>query len=289
MEVQMKVLWAFDPFAKNKELNSLGKKVVNIFFSRKDILEVLYIASNAEVELATAFNIPLLERYSNYPKKIIKDELKRLSLKKVSIEVIIEKTLSLTSSVKKLVNYSKKNHTDIILVATNEKRVFSRFVLGSFTETLIHLSVCDLLVYHQHSIIRHNVKLNIVYAHDFSLKGQEGLERIVVYAKKWDASITVVHISPFPDFTKEKQWLAKAQKLASKVDIFLNNENIEYIIKIENGVLGTSKTIVDIAAKTEANLIAVCSQSNKLSVLAGGSTTRQLLRESMLPVLILKV
>ena len=68
----MKILWTFDPFEKNKQLHEFGKNLVQHLFDKKDSIEILYVASNAEAQLATAFNIPAKRRYSSYPKELIK-------------------------------------------------------------------------------------------------------------------------------------------------------------------------------------------------------------------------
>ena len=53
--VVMKILWTFNPFERNKDLYLSGKAILDNWFNKKDSIEVLYVASNAEAELATAF------------------------------------------------------------------------------------------------------------------------------------------------------------------------------------------------------------------------------------------
>ncbi|MDD4975123.1 MAG: universal stress protein [Bacteriovorax sp.] len=285
----MKILWTFDPFDKNREMYNLGKDLLNNCFSKKDSLEVVYVASNAQAELATSFSIPVEKRYSDYPKKIIKDQLKKLSLKNIKIEVLFEKSLSLTSIVKKVVEYTKKNKTDLIVIASNGKKFLPRFVLGSFAESIVHMSACDLLIYHQKTKFKSKAPANIVYAHDFSPKGSIGLEKIIAYATKWNSTLTIVHI-PVPeagiDFQEFKEI---TEKRVQKVEKSLEKQKVKCNIYLEYDIRPIIETLLDVAAKTKADIIAVTAQSNKLSALLGGSITRQVLRESLLPTLILKV
>jgi nucleotide-binding universal stress UspA family protein len=285
----MKILWTFDPFDKNTELNNLGKDILSKYFGKKDSLEIVYVASNAQAELATAYNIPIEKRYSDYPKKLIKEQLKKLSLKKIKIEVLSEKSLSLTSTVKKVVDYTKKNKTDLIVIASNSKKLLPRFVLGSFAETIVHLSACDLLIYHQKTKFKSKAPANIVYAHDFSIKGSSGLEKVVEYAKKWNSVLTIVHV-PVPEAGIDfHEFQEITQKRVQKLKKSLEAQKVKCSIYLEYEVRPITETLLDIAAITKADIIAVTAQSNKLSAFLGGSITRQILRESLLPTLVLKV
>lgn len=285
----MKILWTFDPFQKNSELNNFGKNLLNNLFGKKDSLTAIYVASNAEAELATSFNIPIGKRYSDYPKKIIKDQLKKLSLKNLKVEVLAEKSLSLTASVKKIVEYTQKMNIDLIVIATNSKKLLPRVVFGSFAETMVHLSVCDLLIYHQKTKFKSKVPANIIYAHDFSSKGAIGLERVVEYVKKWNSILTIVHI-PIPiagmDFNEFRD---STQRRVQKIEKSMEQQHINCKIHLEYDVQSISETLITVATKTPDSIIAVTAQSNKLSALLGGSITRQVLRKSLRPTLVIKV
>ena len=68
MEASMKILWTFNPFDKNGELHKSGVNLLTTLFGKKDSVEAVYVASSAEAELATSFNIPEEKRYYDYPK-----------------------------------------------------------------------------------------------------------------------------------------------------------------------------------------------------------------------------
>jgi hypothetical protein len=84
----MKIMWAFDPFQTNKEQQQFAAKILRSISNSKDELIAIYVASNAEAELATAFSIPASKRYTTFPKKIMTAALKKLSLKKIKAEII---------------------------------------------------------------------------------------------------------------------------------------------------------------------------------------------------------
>lgn len=285
----MKILWTFDPFAKNKDLSLLGKNLINKLFGKNDSLEVIYVASNAETQLATSYGISEKNRYCDYPKKLIQEQLKKLLLRKMPVIVLSEMGLSLTKIVKKVVGYAQKNRIDLIVIATNSRKILPKFIFGSFAETLIHISNCDLLIYHQKTKFNPNRPVSIIYAHDFSEKGAIGLLRAAEYAKKWNCLLIVVHVAIPPAGMDLSEFKQNMQKRALKIEKMMAKQNIECRVRLEYEIAPISDTVLRIANESKADLIAITAQANKLSVFLGGSITRQVLRETKLPTLVLKV
>lgn len=285
----MKIVWAFDPFAKNKDLSLLGKNLISKLFGKSDSIELVYVASNMEAELAISYNVSEKARYFDYPKKLIKEQLKKLALKKIDITVLFEKSLSLSKIVKKIVEYTQKNQIDLIVVATNSKKLLPKFIFGSFAETLIHISSCDLLIYHQKTKFNLLRPTNILYAHDFSEKGAIGLLKAAEYAKKWNCVLTVVHVPIPPAGVELSAFKENMQKRVLKIERSMGQEKVKCRILLEYEIAPISEILLRIAGETKANLIALTAQSNKLSAFLGGSITRQVLRETKLPTLVLKV
>lgn len=283
----MKVLWAFDPFQKNNELNIFGRKLIHSLFDRKDSIAAVYVASNAEVELSTAFDVPEEERYSTYPKNIISNKLKKLKMEQLKIDVLPSKKISLSSTIKEFVKHTEKQKTDIIVIATNSKELLPRMIFGSFCETLIHSSTSDLLVYHQKTEFKS--PKNILYAHDFSKKGDAGLERIMEYAKKWNSMITVIHIPMYEADTTYDKFKIKTQKRAAEIEQLIIKNKVACKMIINYEIKPIHKIILSVASKSKADIVAISAQSSKLTALLGGSVSRQVLREIKIPSLILKV
>lgn len=283
----MKVLWAFDPFQKNTELNTFGRKIIQSLFDKKDSVSAVYVASNSEVEISTAFDIPENLRYSTYPKKLILNELKKLKIDQMDVNVLESRKISLSSIIEVLVQYTKKQKTDLIVIATNSKKLLPRMIFGSFCETLIHASTCDLLAYHQKTAFKSMKK--ILYAHEFSKKGDAGLLRVMEYAKKWNASITVIHIPMYEADVTYDKFKANTEKRAAEIEKLILKNNISCKMMINYDIKPIHKIILNVAAKTQADVIAMSAESSKLTALLGGSVSRQVLREAKIPSLILKV
>ncbi len=283
----MKAIWAFDPFQSNKELDTFGRKIIHSLFDSKDTITAVYVASNAETQLSTAYDVPAEERYSSYPKNIILNKLQKLKMNQVKIDILFNKKISLSSTIQEIVNYSAKENVDMIVIATNSKKTLPKMIFGSFCETLIHSSSCDLLTYHQKTLYKS--PKNIFYAHDFSKKGDAGLERIMEYAKKWKAKITVIHIPMFEGDTTYDKFKLKTQKQADEVQKLLMTNKIAGKVIINYELKSVHKTILSAAKKSKADIVAVSAQASKLTAFLGGSVSRQVLRESKIPTLILKV
>lgn len=286
----MKIYWAYDPFQKNKELNQLGKKIITTLFdSKKDDINALYVASNAEVEIANAFNIPEKLRYSLYPKKIILDQLKKMKLEGIKAEVISSLKISLSSILKDFVKYTKDQKADLIIIASNSKTLLPRLIFGSFCETLIHSSECDLLIFHQKTKFDLKSNKKLLYSHDFTNKGDLGLKRVIEYAKKWNALLIVVHVPMFlPNISYEK-FKASTEKRALEIEEAIKKQGLSYQMIINYEVKPIKTILLSVANKVGADIITLSAQSSKLNALLGGSVTRQILREAKIPSLVLKV
>jgi nucleotide-binding universal stress UspA family protein len=285
----MHIIWTFNPFQNNEKLNIFGKNLIKNCFSSKDTIEAVYVASNAEVELSTAFNIPKLSRYSTYPKKIIQNQLNKISAIKIKVTILSSMKISLTSSVKELVQYSIKQKADLVVVATNSKKTLPAYVFGSFAETLIHLSSCNLLIYHQKTKFKSVPPQKILYAHDFTIKGTAGLLQISQYAKKWNATLIVLHIpTSIPDISDEEYEMIVDIQSAKNEKLLIKNE-IKFMIMNIFDDAPIDQTLMRISKKEKVDLIALTAQSNKLQILMGGSVTRKILRDARIPVMVIKV
>jgi nucleotide-binding universal stress UspA family protein len=285
----MNIIWTYNPFQQNDKLNLLGKEILTHYFGKSDSAEAVYIASNAEVELTTAFNIDEGLRFSLYPKGIIKKQLKELAFSKLKLTVLPLRSISLTVAVNELVNYAKKSKTDLIVLPTNNKKTLPAFVLGSFAETLTHLSSSHLLIYHQKTRFISQAPKKILYAHDFSEKGKAGLLESIIFAKKWNAILTVVHIKYKSSDITDEEFEINLDRQTKKIVQLLTKENVKHSIVTINDQGPVDQLILQAAKKEKTDLIAITAQSNKLQVLLGGSVSRKVLRGANIPILVLKV
>lgn len=271
----MNIIWPYDPFSRDVKLDKMGREIIlNYFFN--DTIEAVYVASPSQI-----------------PKRLIQKQLAKLNLKNVKIKIIEFKFLSTTKMVNKLVNYAKETKVDIILLASNNKKTIPKFIFGSFAETCMHLSLTDVLVYHQKTICLNKKPKKILYAHDLTNKGNKGLLRAVTYAQKWQANLFVLHVpTPNIEISDEEfvfsmdQKLKTCEQLLQKMEIKYTIVNLLEDISIDD--LYVDEIILNFAQKNKIDLIALTTQANNLKILLGGSITRQVLRKSKKPILVFK-
>lgn len=288
----MKILWPYEPFSRDSKLDKIGKDIILNYFSN-DSVEAVYISSRAEIELTNAFNIPLRYRFSLFPKNLIKKQLDKLNLKNLKIKVIESNFLSTSKITNELVGYAQEKKADLILLASNSKKTIPKFIFGSFAETLIHLSLTDVLVYHQKNVYLNKKPKKMIYAHDFTVKGNKGLLKAVEYAQKWDATLFVLHVPiPVPELSDEEflfsveHNIKKCDQLLSKMKIKFKIMNLLEDYSIDE--LSIDEIILLFARKNKIDLIAMSTQANNLKIVLGGSIARKVLRKSTKPVLIFK-
>lgn len=278
----MKIAFTFDPFEENKWNRNQLSSLVGVLSNEKDSLTAYYIASRAESQLATAYDVPEKERFNAYPKKLMENELSSLKLPQIEAKVLTESSLSQSAGVARLSTALKKDKIDLVVIPTNAKSILPRIIFGSFAETLVHVAQTDLLVYHQKTKIGSKAPAAIVYAHDLSAKGDRGLERVLVYVKKWNAKLIVVHVA-LPD--DEKKMSTKIKKIEKS----LESEGIDFEVETELSWDDAPSHIMDYASKKRAAFIALAAGSDEDAPLLGGNVVRQILRESKIPTLVLKV
>lgn len=215
-------------------------------------------------------------------------ELKKLGLSNVEPHVLTKDTISLSAIVKEVVNFSAQTQTDLLLIASNARKTLPRLIYGSFAETLIHQASTDLLVFHQKTDCNFKAPKKILLAHDFSPKSQKGLERALFYAKEWGAKLVITHIEVPLKSGETENYQKELEKKIKKLSALIHAKGVQFEIKLFNDFELIEDTILRVAKKEKADVIAVTAHSSKFEILLGGSTTRRVLRSSKVPILVLK-
>jgi nucleotide-binding universal stress UspA family protein len=291
----LKLVWAFDPFDSNRKLQQQAVALVKALVAARDRVEAVYVASPREISLATAFDVPFHSRFSGHPKHLVAQGLARLGLKQVRATVLTEDNVSVTSAARTLAQYAERTKAGLTLVASRARTGVSRLFLGSFAETLVHVSKTDLLVFHEGTRIWKRSPERLLYAHDLSRSDDRGFERALAHAKRWKATLHVVHV-PDPAygirFDDQDSWVdsyrKQVQKKLDAIDARLHEAGVEGSVVIDAQWAPVSELILARAKRTRADLVAVCAKSGPLAGAMGGSVTRQILRASGTPVLVIK-
>ena len=292
----MNLVWAFNPFDDNRKLQQKVLVTANALRGARDELEAVYVASPNEIALGAAFDVAVELRFSEYPKTLVEKAVQKLGSKQIRATVLPQRELSLTASARMLAAYLVQRKTAITLVASHARKGVSRLFLGSFAEALVHAAKTDLLVLHEGSRALKREPTSLLFAHDLSEQGDRGFEQALRYAKKWKCALHVVHV-PAPSYglhfdDQDKQVEAYRKDVARKIrriEAALKRARVEGTVVIDAKWAPISELILARAKRVRADLLLVLAKSGRLAGFMGGSVTRQLLRASAAPVLVLKL
>jgi len=291
----LKLVWAFNPFDANRKLQQRAVAIARSLVGPRDSLEALYVASPMEVQLATAFDVPVEKRYSEHPRQLVERGLRKLGLGKAKATVLSEDAVSLSPAVRAFAAHAAKQGADLTLIASHARTGVPRVFIGSFAETLVHLSKTDLLVFRETTRIWTDAPKNLLYAHDLSRQGARGFEKAIAWAKRWKCALHVLHV-PEPAYgihfddqdprveTRRKQ----VRKKLAAIEAQLAQSRVAGSVAIDAAWAPIAETIAARAKRVRADVVAVRAKSGPLASFMGGSVTRQVLRGSAVPVLVLE-
>lgn len=291
----MKVAWAFNPFDHNRRIIGKSLALAKSLRAPKQVLEVVYVAAPSEAELATAFGVPAKQRFTKYPREIVEESLQAAGVKSFKTTILTRSTYSLSSAAKALAKHLARTRADLTLLPSHGRRGVSRVFLGSFAETLVHYAKSDLLVFNETSVISGKKPKILVFAHDFSEMGDHGLERALEYAKQWKAALHVIHI-PEPAYGfrfkgQDERVEGYRERVRGKMQLVaekLKTSKVKGSVEVAAKWASVADLIVRHARLHKADDIVVVAKAGRLANFVGGGVTRQILRVSSVPVLVLR-
>lgn len=292
----MKTLWAFEPFHQDTKritgMNNVLRQLANI----EEDVEIAFVVTRTEANLNLAFNIPKKDRFTTYPLNMIKQTLKKAKLHFADqkIHVIDFESVSTTKAVDKLLGLAAEKSAGLLGLFTHARKGYSRFLLGSFAETAIHRSSINLLILNPKTEVKEKIK-KVFFASDFSPIAEKRLQVVIDQCQKLKASLTVFHhAEPIYKWSLDEsnpEIHAYRKKVKGSQD-FIESECKKAGVKVKVIITAdfesTTELIFKSVEKVQSDLIVVCAQSGPVASFLGGSITRQVIRKSALPVLVLK-
>ncbi len=292
----MKSLWSFEPF--HQENNSIKDmyRSLGALSGNPTKIEIGFVVTRTESELNLAFDIPENERFSSYPKNQMKQKLKEAQVKidDKKIHVIDYSTFSTTKSVDRLLKLASDRGADLIGIYTHARKGLSRLIIGSFAETLIHRSKKDLLILSPKATVKSPMK-NVLFASDFGPNSKKEFLKLFSYIKNMDPVLTVFHDAEIiykKSLDEKNPKIHAYRKKIDQMKLWIEDQchkaGIEGNVVIASDFKSTSEHVLSIAKKNKIDLVVVCAKVGPTAALMGGSVTRQVIRESSVPVLVLK-
>lgn len=292
----MKALWAFEPFHQDEARVSGMHQILCQLTGSADRVEVGFIVTRTEPSLNLAFDVPPEERFNVYPRKLIKEALKKskIAVDDEKIHVLDYQTYSNTKAVDRLLTLAKSKKADLVALYTQSRKGLQRFAMGSFAETAIHRSPVDLLLVNPKVDFSKQVK-QVFFLSDFTPGSKKHLKQVVQLCSRLKANLTVFHAAEvvykwsFDEESPEvKSYRRKIEKTKSWVEQKCQSASVKCKVIIDSELESTSVMALEAATKAKADLLVVAAKSGGMKALMGGSTTRRLVRASTKPVLVLK-
>lgn len=289
----MKIAWAFNPFDDNPKLHRTALAIVRRLGRAPEPVEVIYVASPGEPQLAVAFDVPVNQRYTKYPEQLIERAMRRFGVANASITVLSQRTPSLTACARMLAAYLGRHRVDLTILASHARTGLPRLMLGSFAEILVHLAKTDLLVINDACRVRRTPKA-LLFAHDLSPAGDRGLRRAIEYARSWGCDLHIVHVPliahsfSLGGSVEAETYHRRIRQKMSRVEAVLRRAGINGSAVIQTQAHPVAEQIVRSLASVRGDLLLVVGKSGQFAGWLGGSVTRKLLRTAPVPVLVIK-
>lgn len=287
-------IWAIDAEESNAKIN---KTVFRYLKSLNKNVKDLKITPCTLLPLGDfGFHEVLTPREINTYKlrsKDLADELlAKAGAKDLEVDIVVAKERSASQLVDFLVSRAKKVKADLVVLGAHQRSAGERFFLGSFTENfLFHGKLPGLIIPVEASIPRNGVKLAMVcadlynnYKDDFAAAldylERFGIKELIIYHGLPFSRAHVYH----KDFIEEK--IAERQKDLDDLKRSASSRGFKVRIELSSGKINLSADITKKAKRAGANLIIMKGKTSRARSTFVGSTTRSVLRESQVPVLV---
>ncbi|MCK5814850.1 MAG: universal stress protein [Flavobacteriaceae bacterium] len=196
-------------------------------------------------------------------------------------DIKISKSVIFHSAYDGIINESKEQGADLIVMGSQGVSGLEEMLVGSNTEKIVrHSDIPVLVVKNEIEDFELN---NIVFASDFNEKDKSTFKKVVSFANIFEAKIHLLKVNTAYDF--EPTVTSK-----SKIDFYLEDSEIkEHSINIYND-LYVEKGILNFARSIKSDLIALNTHGRKgLSNIFNGSVSEDISNHAVQPVVTFKI
>lgn len=214
-------------------------------------------------------------------KKRAEEKLDEVSNAGYLAGIEISQIIKLESTFTGIIDISKKNEIDLIVMGSHGANGFKEMIIGSNTEKVVRTSEIPVLVIKK-EIEDFNVN-KFVFASDFSDEVSKTFEKAVSFANKFGSHLHLVSINTPNNFKST----AVAEKImsdfVSKFQINSYSTHLYNDVNIEKGILNFANSI-------DADLIGMSTHGRRgLAHFFNGSISEDLVNHSVRPVVTFKI
>lgn len=180
-----------------------------------------------------------------------------------------------------VLNASKKNDVDMIIMGSHGSHGLEEFLVGSNTEKVVRNSEVPVLVIkkaHENFMVK-----DFVYATNFDEEDKKNIERAHDFAIKIKANLHLLWINTPNRFKTTLKKRENMDKLLSGMDISHTTLNIFNDLSVEKGIINFSNSI-------NAGLIGIGTHGRKgLAHFINGSLSEDIVNHANIPVITFKI
>jgi nucleotide-binding universal stress UspA family protein len=204
----------------------------------------------------------------------------------------------------RILETSSKERIDLLVMGSHGHRGFTRLIMGSNTEGMIHASICPVLVVTQATSGFFDPELgkefkSLLLATDFSRSSDRALAVALKWAHEFGARVTLLHcVEEIPETTKgitdifpeynpyfEKQ-LAWGWKQIEHLVPESERQGLEVVCEVRHG--NPKEEIVRVASEKRADLIVTGARGTGKVAVPWGSVSSNVARNGSIPVLVVR-
>jgi nucleotide-binding universal stress UspA family protein len=241
------------------------------------ILHMLEIPSQMNDAITGAAGIPEIMFFIKKANEILEEATKKEFLK----DIPITKHVKFEKASEGILSFLKKYEIDLIVMGSKGISGIEEILIGSNTEKVVRQSDVPVLVVKNDKI---NLdQPNFVFASDFSSETKAPFQKMIDFAKIFDAKITLVTICTPNSFKSTIVARRLTAEFIAQFDITNYTTHLYNDTNVEKGILNFSSEI-------DADLIGLCTHGRTgLAHFFTGSISEDLVNHAIKPVITFKI
>jgi nucleotide-binding universal stress UspA family protein len=301
-----RAIWSCDPFESGGETRETVAQVLGFLNERiRASIEPVYVLSPADLSLQAGAAQASVRQFAPSAEEMLRKAMKALKVKGLrQPKVLIQRTPLLRDSIKALLAYAKLQHADLIVVGTHARTGVSRFLLGSFAESLLLQSKIPVLAINP-SVKPRPVK-RILFPTDFGSKSRLFFKKACALARELEAEVILHHAIPhpiepvfqsgvyllgggwvaMPDYMRDNE--SRMRKLAEQWVSDGRKGGAAVSTVFDAGSAGIRDSILKLAGERDVDLIVIGAQSGPVAATLLGSVARRVVREARCAVWVMR-
>ncbi len=241
------------------------------------LLHMLELSTSGNDALHTSHEIPELMFFKNAAVAKL-EELENASyLNDIKVSTIVQFSMAFDG----IMDNAKKHHVDLVVMGSHGASGFHEMFVGSNAEKVVRNSEIPVLVIKKEE---EDFKVdNLTFASDFSFEIRKPFEKVVDFAKYFNAHINLLHVITPNNFSTTRAAEEKVRNFIEEFHFSDYSTHIYNDINVEKGILHFAKD-------SNSDVIAVCTHGRKgLAHFLNGSISEDLVNHAKRPVIAFKI